>query len=73
MEIQTLNNIYLTNMDNIIYELNNYIILFGTINNSLDDLNNYEQINNLKNIKYLMNKNIFKDIDTFLNDTNINS
>ena len=52
-------------MNNIINDLDKYIIFYENIFNSSDNLNNYESINNLNNFK---NKKLIKDIDEFLNE-----
>ena len=52
-------------MNNIINDLDNYILLYENIYNSTDNLNNYESINNLINFK---NKKLIKDIDDFINE-----
>ena len=65
IQIKILNNLYLKNMNNIIDDLDNYILLYEKINKSLDNLKNYESIENIKNFK---NKKLIKDIDEFLDE-----
>ena len=65
MEINKLNNLFVKNMNNIINDLDNYILLYENIYNSIDNLNNYESINNLNNFK---NKKLIKEIDDFINE-----
>ena len=65
MEIKKLNELYIKNMNNIINDLDNYILLYEAINKSIDNIKNYESIKNLNNCK---NKMLIKDIDEFRND-----
>ena len=65
MEINKLNNLFKKNMNNIINDLDNYILLYENIDNLTDNLNNYESINNLNNFK---NKKLIKEIDDFINE-----
>ena len=61
-EIKRLNNFYQRNMNNIINDLDKYILLYENIYKSTDFLNNYESIENLYNFK---NKRLIKDIMIF--------
>ena len=68
-EIGKLNNLYIKNMNNIIDEINKYLLIFDYFKNSIENLNNYERIKNITNFK---KKKLMKEIDVFLNE-NINN
>ena len=64
-EINKLNNLYVKNMNNIIEEIDKYLLLYNYLKSSVGNLNNYERINNIINFK---KKKFMKEIDNFLND-----
>ena len=68
-EINRLNNLYITNMNNVIDDINKYILLYNYLQKIVGNLNNYERIKNIKSFK---KKKFIKEIEEFLND-NINN
>ena len=64
-EINRLNNLYVKNMNNIIEEIDKYLLLYNYLKSSVGNLNNYERIMNVINFK---KKKLMKEIDIFLND-----
>ena len=50
-EINRLNNLYVKNMNNIIEEIDKYLLLYNYLKSSVGNLNNYERIMNIMNFK----------------------
>ena len=69
IELNELKNYILEILEYVIKEKNNYTKIYDYIIDSIDNLSNYESINNILNFKM---DNLMKEVDDFLNENKIN-